>query len=82
MPEISTWMGLLLSRLRVGKGKEMPSEMCIRDRKGVVRREMAMYADDPDSVAYQLLMQTLYLKHPRRWPVLGEPCLLYTSRCV
>lgn len=33
---------------------------------------MAMYADDPDSVAYQLLMQTLYLKHPRRWPVLGE----------
>ena len=32
-----------------------------------------MYADDPDSVAYQLLMQTLYLKHPRRWPVLGEP---------
>lgn len=31
-----------------------------------------MYADDPDSVAYQLLMQTLYLKHPRRWPVLGE----------
>lgn len=41
--------------------------------KEVVRREMAMYADDPDSVAYQLLMQTLYLKHPRRWPVLGEP---------
>lgn len=40
--------------------------------KEVVRREMAMYADDPDSVAYQLLMQTLYLKHPRRWPVLGE----------
>ena len=41
--------------------------------KEVVRREMAMYADEPDSVAYQLLMQTLYLKHPRRWPVLGEP---------
>lgn len=41
--------------------------------KEVVRREMAMYADDPDSVGYQLLMQTLYLKHPRRWPVLGEP---------
>ena len=41
--------------------------------KEVVRREMAMYADEPDSVAYQLLMQTLYLKHPRRLPVLGEP---------
>ncbi len=40
--------------------------------KDVVRREMDMYADDPDSVAYELLMKTLYLKHPQRWPVLGE----------
>lgn len=46
--------------------------------KEVVRREMAMYADEPDSVAYQLLMQTLYLKHPRRWPVLGEPAVFDT----
>lgn len=49
-----------------------PEEDLEREKE-VVRREMAMYADDPDSVAYQLLMQTLYLKHPRRWPVLGEP---------
>lgn len=49
-----------------------PAEELEREKE-VVRREMAMYADDPDSVAYQLLMQTLYLKHPRRWPVLGEP---------
>lgn len=49
-----------------------PEEDMEREKE-VVRREMAMYADDPDSVAYQLLMQTLYLKHPRRWPVLGEP---------
>lgn len=48
-----------------------PEEEMERE-KDVVRREMAMYEDDPDSVAYQLLMQTLYLKHPRRWPVLGE----------
>ncbi len=41
--------------------------------KDVVRREMDMYADDPDSVGYELLMKTLFLKHPRRWPVLGEP---------
>lgn len=40
--------------------------------KEVVRREMAMYEDDPDSVAYELMMKTLYLKHPRRWPILGE----------
>lgn len=46
--------------------------------KEVVRREMAMYADEPDSVAYQLLMQTLYLKHPRRWPVLGQPAVFDT----
>ena len=46
--------------------------------KEVVRREMAMYADEPDSVAYQLLMQTLYLKHPRRWPVLGQPAVIDT----
>ncbi|MCC8148426.1 pitrilysin family protein [Akkermansia sp.] len=49
-----------------------PEEEVEREKE-VVRREMAMYADDPDSVAYQLLMQTLYLKHPRRWSVLGEP---------
>lgn len=49
-----------------------PQEEMEREKE-VVRREMAMYADDPDSVAYQLLMQTLYLKHPRRWPILGEP---------
>ncbi|WP_302015112.1 pitrilysin family protein [uncultured Akkermansia sp.] len=49
-----------------------PEEEVEREKE-VVRREMAMYGDDPDSVAYQLLMQTLYLKHPRRWPVLGEP---------
>jgi zinc protease len=41
--------------------------------KEVIRREMAMYDDDPDSVAYDLLISTLYLKHPRRWPVLGVP---------
>lgn len=46
--------------------------------KEVVRREMAMYADEPDSVAYQLLMQTLYLKHPGRWPVLGQPAVFDT----
>ena len=49
--------------------------------KEVVRREMAMYADDPDSVAYQLLMQTLYLKHPRRWPVLGERAAPAAQKC-
>ncbi len=48
-----------------------PAEEFERE-KDVVRREMDMYADDPESVSYELLMKTLYLKHPRRWPVLGE----------
>ena len=39
--------------------------------KEVIRREMAMYDDDPDSVAYNQLMTTLYRKHPLRWPILG-----------
>lgn len=41
--------------------------------KEVIRREMAMYDDDPDSVAYNQLVSTLYCKHPLRWPVLGVP---------
>lgn len=40
--------------------------------KEVVRREMAMYNDDPDSVFEHLLNQCLYKKHPRQYPILGE----------
>lgn len=45
----------------------------LEKEKEVVRREMAMYDDDPDSVAYNQLVSTLYCKHPLRWPVLGVP---------
>lgn len=45
----------------------------LEKEKEVIRREMAMYDDDPDAVAGKLLMETLYKKHPRRYPVLGEP---------
>ena len=44
----------------------------LEKEKEVIRREMAMYDDDPDAVAYNLAISTLYKKHPRRWPVLGE----------
>lgn len=40
--------------------------------KDVIRREMAMYADDPDEAAYRALVGTLYRRDPRRLPVLGE----------
>ena len=38
----------------------------------VIRREMEMYDDDPDDVAYRALIRALYKVHPRRWPVIGE----------
>lgn len=44
----------------------------VEKEKEVIRREMAMYDDDPDAVAYNLAISTLFKKHPRRWPVLGE----------
>ena len=38
----------------------------------VIRREMDMYRDDPNDTAYRALIQTLYKRHPRRLPVIGE----------
>ncbi len=36
-----------------------------------IRREMAMYDDDPQDCAYRALMTTLFKAHPRRLPVIG-----------
>ncbi len=38
----------------------------------VIRREMAMYKDDPRDASYRALVSTLYKLHPRRLPVIGE----------
>lgn len=38
----------------------------------VIRREMAMYNDDPRDASYRALMGTLFRVHPRRLPVIGE----------
>jgi len=40
--------------------------------KDVIRREIAMGLDDPDSVASQLLFRTHYQKDHRRQPVIGH----------
>lgn len=37
----------------------------------VIRREMAMYNDDPRDAAYRALIGTLYKVHPKRLPVIG-----------
>ncbi len=37
-----------------------------------IRREMAMYDDDPQDCAYRALMSTLFRAHPRRLPVIGS----------
>ena len=38
----------------------------------VIRREMAMYRDDPQDASYRALMETLFKSHPRRLPVIGH----------
>lgn len=48
-----------------------PQEEFEKERE-VIRREMAMYNDDPRDAAYRALIGTLYKVHPRRLPVIGE----------
>lgn len=48
-----------------------PEEEFEREKE-VIRREMAMYLDDPEDAAWRALMETLYKRSPRRLPVLGE----------
>lgn len=48
-----------------------PPEEFEKERE-VIRREMAMYNDEPQDAAYHALMRTLYYRHPRREPVIGH----------
>ena len=48
-----------------------PVEEYEKERE-VIRREMAMYNDDPRDAAYRALISTLYKVHPRRLPIIGE----------
>ncbi len=47
-----------------------PQEEFEKERE-VIRREMAMYNDDPRDASYRALVGTLYKRHPRRLPVIG-----------
>lgn len=51
-----------------------PEEEWERERE-VIRREMAMYNDDPQDAAYHALIGTLFKRHPRRMPVIGQRSL-------
>lgn len=48
-----------------------PAEEWENERE-VIRREMDMYRDDPNDAAYRALIETVFCKHPRRLPVIGE----------
>lgn len=48
-----------------------PEDEFERERD-VIRREMAMYDDDPQDAAYNALIGTLYRREPRRLPVIGK----------
>lgn len=47
-----------------------PQDEFERERD-VIRREMDMYADDPQDASYHALAETLYKVSPRRLPVIG-----------
>lgn len=49
-----------------------PEDEFERERD-VIRREMAMYNDDPQDASYRALITTLFRSHPRRLPVIGDP---------
>ena len=66
------WQQFLHILLQLTLHPAFPAEEWERERE-VIRREMAMYRDDPNDTAYRALIETLYTRHPRRLPVIGEP---------
>lgn len=65
------WREFLHLLVQLSFHPAFPEEEFERERD-VIRREMAMYDDDPQDAAYHALIKTLYLKEPRRLPVIGS----------
>ena len=65
------WREFLHILLQLTQHPTFPVAEWERERE-VIRREMEMSDDDPDDVAYRVLIKALYKEHPRRWPVIGE----------
>lgn len=66
------WKAFLHTLVQLVFHPLFPQEEFERERD-VIRREMAMYDDDPQDAAYKALITTLYKAHPRRLPVIGMP---------
>ena len=64
------WQAFLHILLQLTLHPTFPEDEFERERE-VIRREMAMYQDDPQDAAYRALIETLYKVHPRRLPVIG-----------
>ncbi|CAI9084906.1 insulinase family protein [Candidatus Methylacidiphilum fumarolicum] len=45
------------------------------EEKEVIRREIAMVEDDPDSCLFQLAFETAFSYHPLKYPIIGLPGL-------
>ncbi|QSR87368.1 insulinase family protein [Candidatus Methylacidiphilum infernorum] len=43
--------------------------------KEVIRREIAMVEDDPDSQLFELALKTAFSRHPLKYPIIGLPGL-------
>ncbi|MGN0837191.1 MAG: M16 family metallopeptidase, partial [Akkermansia sp.] len=67
----TSWREFLELLVQLCLHPTFPREEFERERE-VIRREMAMCDDDPQDVAYNTLISTLYRRHPRRLPVIGE----------
>ena len=65
------WQSFLHILLQLTLHPTFPQEEWERERE-VIRREMDMYRDDPNDATYRALVETLYTRHPRRLPVIGE----------
>lgn len=65
------WKEFLHTLVQLVFHPRFPEDEFERERE-VIRREMAMYDDDPQDAAYKALISTLYKVHPRRLPVIGE----------
>lgn len=65
------WREFLHLLVQLTLHPSFPEEEFERERD-VIRREMAMYDDDPQDAAYHALIGTLYRREPRRLPVIGS----------
>lgn len=68
----ANWRQFLHILLQLVFCPTFPEDEFERERE-VIRREMAMYRDDPQDVAYKALIETLFRAHPRRLPIIGIP---------